>query len=468
MYYATGDSTYSYEQFWENSLDSLSNSWIADYITTDVKIAEGAITLELDSLYGIQRNARVSQLYNFYRQNQPHSFYALALQQRYQKLFEEALKAEGLPVSLAALPFALSAMNNHTRSFTGGAGYWQLTYSVARKNQLIVESYVDQRLNAEMASQAAASYLKLLYNIYKDWKLTLAAYACGPTNVNKAIRRNDNTVDFYEIQASLPWFGRDVVDAFAASYIYLHNSISDPLLRYNTPSDTVEVSRHLHFIQLRDVLGLNMDELRFLNPSFKHDIVPAVRKLYHIYLPQGNLARFNALEDSIYSYKDSTLFQLQRKVVLPPPPAGRKWAKPVKHEPPENSKLIYYTIKSGDNLGAIAGRYGVKVSELEDWNNIYNPRRIQIGKKLKIYVPKDKKVPTSKPKDNKKPDKPKDLGAFKSDQYFYHTVKPGESPYTISKKYRGVSPEDILRWNNISDARKIQVGQKLKIKKTTR
>jgi membrane-bound lytic murein transglycosylase D len=466
MYYATGDSTYSYEQFWESQLDSLSNSWIVDFIETEVEVREGDDSWSLDTLYGLALNERAKSLYRFYMQNQPHSFHAVAMHNRYLPLFEQALQEQGLPQSLAALPFALSAMNNHTRSYTGGAGYWQLTYTIARKNQLVIESYVDQRLDVQLSSRAAAKYLKTLYSIYGDWKLTIAAYACGPTNVNKAIRRNDNSVNFYDIQASLPWFGKDIVDAFAASMHYLKISGKDIQCSYTQLHDTVEVSRHLHFIQLQDILGLNLDELRFLNPSFKHDIVPAIRKIYPLYLPQGNLARFNELEDSIYAYKDSILFQLQRKVVLPPPPAGRHWAKPTKAEVPEDSKLVYYTIKSGDNLGSIAARYGVKVSELEDWNNIYNPRRIQIGRKLKIYVPKNKKTPknTQTTTADKAENPPKE-GDLKSGEYFYHTVKSGESPYNIARKYDWVSPDDILKWNNISDARKIQVGQKLKIKK---
>jgi membrane-bound lytic murein transglycosylase D len=226
-------------------------------------------------------------------------------------------------------------------------------------------------------------------------------------------------------------------------------------------------------------LNISIDTLRFLNAQYKNDIIPAINRVYKIILPKGNLEKFNLLEDSIYHYKDSLLFELKKPVILPPPSKGRHYAKYEPEVVPDGSKLFYYHIKSGDNLGFVASWYDVKVSQIEDWNNIYDPRRIQIGKKLKVYVPEDKaeyykKVDkmsfaekqkrigkTVSQNSKSKPKKEEPLGK----DWFYHKVRSGESPYTIAKKYNGVSADDIMRWNNIKNARNIKVGQKLKIKK---
>ncbi|MBN2745770.1 MAG: LysM peptidoglycan-binding domain-containing protein, partial [Bacteroidales bacterium] len=287
--------------------------------------------------------------------------------------------------------------------------------------------------------------------------------ANGPSSLNKAIRRAAPSSDLNIIKRYLPFFSCDAVDAFMAAERFIQNNSVDYQYLIPQENDTIEVFKRLHFEQIHAILGIEKDLIRALNPIFPHDIVPAVRKSFSIKLPKGSLSKFNLLEDSIYRYKDSLLFRLQPRVVLPPPQADRYWSNQETNSPPANRKLIYYTIKSGDNLGMIAQKYNVKVSDLEDWNNIYDPRRIQIGKKLKIYVPtssnrnNSESTTTSQRQNNENQEL--------TDDYFWHTVQQGESPYMIAKKYPGVSADDILKWNNISDARKIQAGQKLKIKK---
>lgn len=490
---STTDSSGYYLRYWKQAIDSLNKEWIAtkvDFSSMDSKVKRIPQNKDLTSLPNknlssleIEFSARAKEIYALYLHDSRSTNTAISIFEKQKDIFFKVADTMGLPTAFAYLPFALSAMNNKTRNYLGGAGYWQIPYTYGKKEGLLINSYVDERLQVEKATVAAAKTLKLLYTIYGDWKLTLAAYTCGPSNVNKAIRRNGDQVDFYAIQASLPYFGRDVVDALAAANILFGKINNSAHLNYNPALDTIEVSKRLHFQQIADIMNINMDEIRFLNPIYKYDIVPAINKIYYIYLPQGSLQIFNNMEDSIYNYKDSILFSLHKKVILPPPPKGRHWATPAKVEVPENSIAVYYTIKSGDNLGNVALWYNITVDQIEDWNNIYNPRRIQIGKKLKIYVPKSKAAyykkidkltasqkqnlsgkPTSSTKSNNTT-KPKKASSELTTGYFWHTVKSGESPYIIAKKYPGVSAEDILRWNNIADATKIQVGQKLKIKK---
>ncbi len=489
-----------YLKFWNNNLDSLSDSWkIKQLLRPAQQKTQSENTqihqlsseeckqlfLKLDTTTGLKYHDRVEEILNFYLSKKEKLSIAQSYSNFLETEFEIALAKNNLPINLKNLPIALSAMNNKCIDKTGAAGIWVLMYANARRQGLRIDSYVDERRDAHKATQAAVKELKAYFDLYKNWELALAAYACGPTNVNKAIRRNNNSLDFYTIYASLPDFGRDIVPAFTAACMLdtlsKEQRMNNLHLSFATKVDTIEISQRLHFVQIQDILHIPLEELRYLNPIYKYDIVPAVNEIFHIYLPAGNLAKFNELEDSIYHYKDTILFDLKKPVVLPPAAKGRHYARYEPELPPDNSTLLYYTIKSGDNLGYIASWYGVKVRQIEDWNNIYDPRRLKLGKKLKIYVPENKasyykgvdamsfeqkqkrvgKTVSASSAASHAPKKEEPLGK----DFFWYTVKSGESPYTIAKKYPGVSADDILRWNNITNARNIKVGQKLKIKR---
>ena len=486
-----------YRPFWQKNLDSLCTSWAVTQqfslppakvqsemavplIITEQNCESYVAVLKPKELY--RRNPRVRELLTFYLQHKSRLEIAFSYRQSLDEIFIPELKKAGLPEELKNLPIALSAMNNKAIGKTGAGGLWQMMYANGRRQGLRIDSYVDERRDVRAAAKAAVAELKFYYELYQDWELALAAYTCGATNVNKAIRRNDNQKDFYAIYASLPDFGRDVVPAITAISIIEQNQktfeLKVPEWKLNIPVDTVEVSQRLHFAQLEAILHIPIEELRYLNPKYKFDIVPAIDEVFHILLPAGKLGEFNDLEDSIYHYKDTVLFNLKKPVVLPPAAKGRHYATYQPELPPDNSTLLYYTIKSGDNLGYIASWYGVKVRQIEDWNNIYDPRRLKLGRKLKIYVPEDKadyyrpvdkmsfaekqkRVGKTVSARQKEAQKEEPLGP----DFFWYTVKPGESPYLIAKKYPGVSADDIMRWNNIKDARNIKAGQKLKIKK---
>jgi membrane-bound lytic murein transglycosylase D len=464
--YLKTDSSNFYTYHWSKNIEALDSSWIMSKMALNAnpkKERSAAPANTIIAELGLVLNAEASEILKLYQLKNPISQKAVALYRQNLKYFETALEERKLPKSLAAITFAMSSMNINSRSFMGGAGFWQLTYSQGRRSSLQIESYVDERMDVKKSSEAAAAYLQSLFSIYKDWKLVIAAYSCGPTNLNKAIRRNNNNTDFYDIKVSLPWFGRDVVDAVTASIIFINSASGDYKLNYSLKSDTIEVNNRLHFAQLQYVLNLNIDEIRYLNPIYKHDIVPAINKIYHIYLPIGKLNQFNLLEDSIYIYNQDVLFSTPQKVVLavsnPEPPQAIE-EKPL---PKETTKTIYYTIKSGDNLGKIAAKYNVKISQLQDWNSISNPGRIQLGQKIKIIIPINQAV--NHQSHDSGSNSPPSNQSSATNNFIIHTVKAGESAYSIATKYPGVSADDILRWNNISNPSKIQVGQKLKIKR---
>ncbi len=483
-----------YLSFWKQNLDSL-NECVQSTLHFNPIISAHNIPgyneknyreliSQLNSDIPLHYDNRVGDILSFYIQNGEKTSFAIAYSNFMSDRFSYLLEQAGLPKSLKYLPLALSAMNKKAISKAGAEGLWQLRYSAARKVGLKISSYIDERRDVEKSTVAAISELKQLYELYQNWDLALGAYACGPSNVNKSIRRVNNQMDYYVIYPLLPDFGRDIVPAFTAAILISQYpesfGLKIPNIDFAIPVDTLEVSQRLHFVQLNKVIGIPLDTLRFLNPQYKSDIVPAINKVYNIIIPQGYLASFNSLEDSVYHYKDSLLFKLKKAVILPPPSKERHYARYEPERIPDGTALVYYHIKSGDNLGYVASWYNVKSSQIEDWNNVYDPRRLQIGKRLKIYVPEEKEKyyknfdklsfvekqkrigkATSSSTTKQKVKKHKPLGK----NWFYHTVKSGESPYTIAKKYKGVSADDILMWNNITDPKNIRPGQKLKIKK---
>jgi membrane-bound lytic murein transglycosylase D len=226
-----------------------------------------------------------------------------------------------------------------------------------------------------------------------------------------------------------------------------------------------KVRLQTHFDQISAVLPISTEELRFLNPQFPYSIIPEQAS---ITLPEKLKQDFLFLQDSIYNGVDSTLFeevaQKNRQYV------GEK----VKDLEIEGKTKIKYTIKSGDVLGFIAEDYDVRVADLKYWNNIYDERKIQAGKTLDIFVDDENadyyrnlQQETAK-KEEQKTVVPDFASATlpgivipESVKKIEHIVKSGESPYVIAQKYDGVTPEKILEWNSVSDARKIQIGQKL-------
>lgn len=488
-----------HQKFWNTNLDSLSESWIIKKNSSPAQSkaqSENSSPIllskekynqyfnELVTDLPLNNHPKVEEILNSILLQKKDLGIALSYSDYLSVEFEKALKQNALPTQLKYLPLTLSALNVKAINKTGAGGVWLMMYANARRQGLRVDSYVDERRDIHLATQGAVRELKSYFELYKDWELALAAYICGPTNVNKAIRRNNNKFDFYTIYSSLPDYGRDIVPALTAISIVNQFAneleLNKPQWDYYQKVDTIEVSKRLHFIQIQDIMNIPINELRHLNPKYKFDIVPAIDEVFHLYLPAGNIALFNELEDSIYNYKDTILFNLKKPVVLPPAAKGRHYARYEPELPPDNSALVHYTIKSGDNLGYISSWYGVKVRQIEDWNNIYDPRRLKLGRKLKIYVPekkasyykvvdelsfeqKQKRVGKATSASNTKtqPKKEEPLGK----DFFWYTVRSGESPYTIAKKYPGVTSDDILRWNNITNPRNIKVGQKLKIKR---
>ena len=395
----------------------------------------------------------------------------------YEKEFEAIFKNEGLPVELKYLAPAISAMYPKAEGNFKKAGVWQLTHFHAVLNGIQINKLVDERLNIFLSTIAVARQLKQNLQQFKNIDLAVAAFVLGDVKVRNAISFAEKRGR--EVNEFLPESFNETVAIFQAMAIFLNankfKNIVEPFAKIVTP-DTVNINRQLHFQQVSEVLGISESELKFLNPQFKFSIVPGNKKSVKLILPNGRWDDFVLWQDSIYKTYDSTLFAFTtQKIEYPPSPNRQYVREPVKDLEIEGKTKIKYRLKTGDVLGIIAENYDVRVADLKYWNNIYNERKIQAGKKLDIFVDDDKadyyrslatpqKKKTEEVSMAEQIQKNSTLKVFEdlnSAKKIEHTVKSGESPYVIAKKYDGVSPDDILEWNNIDDARKIQIGQKL-------
>ena len=238
--------------------------------------------------------------------------YMLGAANFYVPIFEEALEAYQVPLELKYLPVIESALNPKAVSRVGATGLWQFMLGTGKMYGLEVNSLVDERRDPVRASYAAARYLRDLYRIFGDWNLVIAAYNCGPGNINKAIRRSGGFKDYWQLYPYLPAETRGYVPAFiAANYAmtyYCEHNICPMTTKLPLQTDTIVVDRDVHLEQIAAVLDLDIEMLRSLNPQYRRDIVPGTSKKYAIRLPMADTGRFIDMQDSIYNYRTTELF----------------------------------------------------------------------------------------------------------------------------------------------------------------
>ena len=303
--------------------------------------------------------------------------FILAAANFYMPLFEEALDTYDLPLELKYLPIIESALNPTALSRQRASGLWQFMLKTGKIYGLENNSLVDERRDPIKSTWAAARYLKDLYNIYKDWNLALAAYNCGPGNVNKAIRRAGGATDYWEIYPFLPKETRGYVPGFiAANYVmhyYCEHGICPLETQLPATSDTIHIHKDLNLNQVAGVCNIDIEQLRSLNPQYKKDIVPGNSKPYILRLPNNTVNQFIELQDSIYAYKASQYLSKRKTVAVKEDATGKG----------NSRNATYHKIRRGDTLGGIAARYGTTVSQLRKLNNIKG-NNITAGKTLRI------------------------------------------------------------------------------------
>ena len=309
----------------------------------------------------------------------------LGLSLYYMPIFEQALEQEGLPLELKYLPVIESALNPSAVSRAGASGLWQFMIGTGKIYGLESNSLVDERRDPIKATWAAARYLKEMYDIYGDWNLVIAAYNCGPGTINKAIRRANGETDYWKIYNYLPKETRGYVPAFiAANYVmtyYCDHNICPMETNIPASTDTVQVNKNLHFEQIADLCNVPLDQIKSLNPQYKKQMIPGDSKPYTLRLPIDAISTFIDKQDTIYAHRADELFRNRKTVAVKEiTPSTRKTTTAVAGK----GKLTYYTIKSGDTLSTIAGKYGVTIKDIQRWNGMSNTK-IAAGKRLKIY-----------------------------------------------------------------------------------
>lgn len=316
--------------------------------------------------------------------------YMLGASNFYMPIFEQALEAYNLPLELRYLPVIESALNPNAVSRVGASGLWQFMLETGKRYGLRVTTLVDERRDPVKASYAAARYLRDLYKIFDDWSLVIAAYNCGPNKVNQAIHRANGVADYWQIYPYLPKETRGYVPAFiAANYImnyYCEHNICPMVSELPVGTDTIVVNKDLHLQQVSNVLNLNIDHLRALNPQYRHDIVNGLSEPMALRLPVSFVGAFIDNEDSIYNFKRDELL-LKRDVVAvnnasPSYTTSKSTAKKSK----TSGKKVgskYVTVRKGDTLSTIAKRNGTTVKRLRQLNGIKN-NTIKAGTRLRV------------------------------------------------------------------------------------
>lgn len=401
----------------------------------------------------------------------------LGLSDYYFPIFEETLDKYGLPLELKYLPIIESALNPVALSRVGANGLWQFMYGTAKNMNLEITSFVDERRDPVKSSEAAARYLKMLYDMYNDWHLAIAAYNCGPGNVNRAIKRSGGKTNYWDIYYRLPRETRGYVPLFiAATYVmnyYREHNLYPQIADFKQNVDTVMVNDFLHFDQLAAKLSLDKEEIQYLNPMYRRSVVPAkTDKPYPLVLPQEKIMQFLELDTAVFAYEREKYFP-NNTLVKPTESSSSGF---VPSDIKGKAKIVY-TVKSGDNVGYISNWFKTWVNDLKYWNNI-NGNMIRAGQKLAIYVPEKDKEQYANINSMSFAEKQAMIGkSVKSEkepatspqavdgEYEYYTVKNGDNVWLIAQKFDGISSEEILRLNKISNEKGLYIGQKLKIRK---
>ena len=346
---------------------------------------------ELPTTIDMTYNAVVRMYINMYLLRRPRQVAALQrVGDYYFPLFDDKLCQYELPYELKYLPVIESALNASARSHAGAAGLWQFMPSTARLYGLEVNSLVDERLDPYKATDAACRFLKSLYALYGDWHLVLAAYNCGPGNINKAMRRSGGKHDFWSIY---PWLPREtrayvplfIAAVYAMTYASKYGICPEPIRQDGTVmhrdhilslcNDTVHTATRQHLVQTSEVLGLPVQLLRTLNPAYLKDVLPG-GKDYTLVLPVNYSGPYAEYADSIVAYKADSLIHNRK--------ADIDNAQKVLYDGTYSAGgVTYYKVKKGDTLGAIARRFRCTVAQLQRWNGMRNTN-LQIGQKLKI------------------------------------------------------------------------------------
>lgn len=349
-------------------------------------------------------------------------------------------------MELKYLPVIESALNPQANSRVGAAGLWQFMPGTGKLYGLEINSLVDERRDPYRSTQAAVRYLKDLYSIYNNWLLVIAAYNCGPGNVNKAVRRANTTRDYWAVYNFLPRETRGYVPAFiAANYImtYAQDYKICPAETPIAPAiDTLQINERVHFEQLSAKLGISVDDLRRLNPQYRIGLIPGNAKTYSLCMPTSLVYSYIENKDSILAHNKEVIAQ---RVEVDIKQSATSYTQ---------GGVQYHKVRSGENLSVIAKRYHVSVKNLREWNRLRTDN-LSVGQRLRVSP--GGTVSSTAPKAPAV-----DATAVESGEVY--KVKSGDNLWTIAKRF-GVTVEAIRGVNQPKDLNVLSIGQVIKLPK---
>ena len=403
---------------------------------------------KINSEIPLNFNTRVKSFVDYFTvRNREYTKMVLGRSTYYFPIFEEILAKYNLPDELKYLAIVESGLKSTARSRAAAVGLWQFIYFTGRSYGLHSDWYVDERMDPVKSTEAAARYIKSLYNMFGDWELALAAYNCGPGNVRKAIRRSGYKKKFWDIYRYLPRETRGYLPQFVAityafNYQEEHNFIlDDSEYIYPMATDTIMVRDFLNLTTLGEMLNVCEEDMEFLNPSIKRKAVPQSSKYFSVRIPYDKMELFNEYRSIILDSASKTgkkeLEYLARNST------GSTYGR---------DKVIH-RVRSGDVLGRIAQRYHVRVSDIKKWNSLHS-NTIRVGQRLNIWLtPNSYTASVVEKKSTVKQNMV--VNGTK-----YHVVQPGDTLWDISKAYSDMSIEKLKKLNNLK-SNSIKPGQKL-------
>ena len=288
----------------------------------------------------------------------------------YFPIFEELLIKHELPLELKYLPIVESALNPKAKSRAGAVGLWQFMPLTGKMMGLEISSFIDQRKDPLLSTEAACLYLKKLFSIYDDWNLALAAYNAGPGNLNKAIRRSGGETDYWKVRPFLPKETQNYIPAFTAvnymmNYNYIGDQTAEELPFIYCDIDTLLVNDRITFETLEEWLSYDIEKISFLNPSYNEGIIPKSITKHSLCLPSFLISDFLMQQDSIYHYSSIAINNKSYEKKLP------------------ISK--FYIIKEGDTIWDIAEKYnGLSVADIKTYNKNIDISNVKKGDKIII------------------------------------------------------------------------------------
>ncbi|MES2798481.1 MAG: LysM peptidoglycan-binding domain-containing protein [Bacteroidota bacterium] len=420
---------------------------------TDAQICEQLEEFNRMSPFQLDCNQNTLGTIRFFMKNR-RSFISIVMgrSELYFDLFEEKLAEYGLPLELKFLPVIESGLRPQVKSKAGALGLWQFMYRTGQSYGLKENSYIDERMDPALATDAACRFLKKLYGIYGDWNLCLAAYNAGPGNVNKAIHRSGNKKTYWEVRPFLPTETQGYVPNFiAAAYLITyhtdHNIRPSQLnLNYNL-LDTVCLKKGVYMSTISRVVQWDEEEVKKLNPVYKTGFIPQTNPPQCISGPLEKIGVLVSLEDTLYQL-EAAIFATGTTPIAPVVPIANVPKDTLSANGLAKTQFIYHTVKAGETMTAIATKYQVSVDSVLLWNdlqtaNIYVGQRLKINGISKAPAPPAPPVPPVTKK--------------------YYTVRSGDTFGKIADRHN-VSQTTLKKLNPSINISRLQIGQRIRVK----